>query len=131
LLQNGQSDSAVQVWGQTLTVYTKYNPSLSSDPAKAVHKVSYYQDGQELENGSSYVNSNTKITLRQISDLTPATGSNDVVGWYKGNDTTTLLQPGSEQLITSDTTYYTLSVKKEVFYTINTQSMDSTLETGD
>lgn len=130
LLQNGQSNKDIQAWGQTLTGEKKdSDPVLSSDSTKAVHKVSYYQDNKELENSSSYVNSNTKITLRQISDLTPATGCNDVVGWYKGNDTTTLLKPGSEQLITSDTTYCTRSVNKEILYTINTQSMDSTLGT--
>jgi Listeria-Bacteroides repeat domain (List_Bact_rpt). len=137
LLQNGQLNSAVQVWGQTLTGDTKdSDPLLSSDSTKAVHKVSYYQGNKELENSGSYVNTNTQITLRQISDLTPATGYGDITGWYKGNDTTTVLQPGSVQSITSDTAYYTASVKNEtgwhnITYKIGSIDAESGFKTGD
>lgn len=126
LLQNEQSNLAVQAWGQTLTGNTKdSDPVLSSDSARAVHKVSYYQDNKELENVRGYVNSS--MTLPNL----PLTEEEKNQGYrynFEITSGTATLDTANNQLkdIGGDVT---VTVKKGIFYTINTKSMDSTLGT--
>lgn len=126
LLQKGQSNSDVQVWGQTLTGDIKdSDPVLSSDSVKAVHKVSYYQDNKELENIRSYVNSSMTLANFTLTE-------EEINEGYKYNfqitSGTATLDTTNNQLndIGGDVI---VTVTKGIFYTIKTQSANSTLGT--
>lgn len=115
LLQNGQSNSDVQAWGQTLTGDSRdTDPVLSSDSAKAVHKVSYYQDSQELENIRGYVNGSMTLPTFTLTEDEKNKGYRYNFEIKSGIAT---LDIANNQLknIVGDVT---ITVKKEIFYTI-------------
>ncbi|WP_373899137.1 InlB B-repeat-containing protein [Haloimpatiens sp. FM7315] len=126
LLQNGQSNPAIQVWGQRLTGnITDSDPVLSLDSIKAVHKVSYFLDNKELENIRGYANSS--MTLANFT-LTEA----EINEGYKYNfeitSGTATLDTANNQLkdIGGDVV---VTVTKGIFYTITAKSKDLNLGT--
>ncbi|MFA9466317.1 MAG: InlB B-repeat-containing protein [Velocimicrobium sp.] len=127
LLQNGQSDQAVLVWGQTLSGDTKdSNPVLSSASAKAVHKVRYYQEDKELEDIRGYVNRSMTLPTITLTEEEKNQGYGYSFEITSGN---AALDTAHNQLkdISGDVT---VTVKKGILYTINTQTNNAALGTA-